>query len=303
MTDARSRKVSLVGQVIEDLTYEGLEPERYAVELVGSNREPHYKTGGFFAFAGVRDGDYTLRITGERMQPQHYSVTLPYAPLIFEEPGDNELTVLAKTVETTNGGTPTHRITFDPVFLRRGIRAGATVLAANLSTKLAADLEVGRAASARLESVAGLVEGTSIVRIVRDRSIRMRFDPYLSPSPPGLTSVTGKITSAVAPETPLAGVEIRLMKVNETDVVLTNVGGVEIATFMSDITPVVLGSRRDITTSTNDRGDYNFYFVRDDVQSIMLRASATGFQTLSKSIVIIPKTRHRADFQLQPETP
>lgn len=303
MTDARSRKVSLVGQVVEDVTYEGLEPARYAVELVGSNREPQYKTGGFFAFTGVRDGDYTLRISGERMQPQQYSVTLPFAPLIFEQPGDNELVVLVKTVVTTNGSAPTHRITFDPVFLRRGIRAGATALASNLSTTLAADLEVGRVASARLESVAGLVEGTSIVRIVRDRSIRMRFDPYLLSPPPEVTSVTGKITAQGTPEKSLAGVEIRLMKVNDTDVVLTNVAGVEIATFVSDITPVVVGSTRDITTSTNERGDYNFYFVRADVESITLRASLAGFQTQSKSIVIIPKTRHRADFQLQPETP
>ncbi|HEX8475995.1 MAG TPA: hypothetical protein VF666_18495 [Pyrinomonadaceae bacterium] len=304
MTDTRSRKVSLVGQVIEDVTYEGLEARRYAVELVGSNRAPHYKDGGFFAFTGVHPGEYTLRITGERLQPQQYKVTIPFAPLVFEQPGDNELVVLVKTATTNmNGSIPSHRITFDPIFLKRPIRAGAKVLAQGLTTKLAADLEVGRVASAKLESIAGLVEGTSIVRIVRDKSIRMRFDPYLHAPPPELTNVAGKITSNVAPKKPLAQVKVRLVKVNDVNVALTNVAGVKIATVQLGGATIVLGSERDITASTNERGDYNLYFARAEVQAITLRATLVGYQIQPKRIVVVQKTRNRADFQLQPETP
>lgn len=300
MTDARSRKVSLAGQVVEDLTYAPLDAARYAVELIGSNRAPFYKSGGFFAFSDVYPGQYTLRISGERFQSQQYTVTVPFAPLVFEQPGDNELVVVVKTLADGQGNPP-NRITFDPVFLKRGIRAGARVLAQNLTTKLAADLDVGKVASARLESVAGLAAG-SIVRIVRDKSIRLRFDPY-SPSLVGLTSAVGRVTTPLpVPGRPLEGATVRVVKINDVDVVLTNIGGVKVATVQLGQTKIILGSEKDLTTLTNDKGDYGLYFSREGLQSVTLRATLATYQPLNKRLTLVEKGRNRADFQLQKVT-
>lgn len=300
MTDARARQVSLVGHVIEDVTFNPLDAARYTVELLGARREPFYKAGGFFAFTDVYPGEYTLRITGERFQTQQHTVRLPFAPLVFEQPGDDELVVVVKTAIAGNGSNPSPRITFDPVALRQPIRAGSTVLAQNLTTKLAASLDPGRVASARLNSIAGLAEG-SIVRIVRDKSIRLRLDPY-SPDLSGLTAVVGRVVSKKTPERALAGARVRVLKVNDVNVVLTNVAGVRIATAQLGQTKVVLGAERELATLSNQKGDFNLYFTREGLQSVTLRATLAGYVGSSKRVAIVEGARHRADFQLQTET-
>jgi hypothetical protein len=64
MPETVSQTASLIGQVIEDMTYEVLSPGEYHVQMVGVKRPPQYKEGGFFVFSDLRSGVYRLRIVG-----------------------------------------------------------------------------------------------------------------------------------------------------------------------------------------------------------------------------------------------
>ena len=69
MSETRVQTVSLVGHVIEDLTYEPVQPSQFQAELLGAAPTPQYKPGGFFVFSNVAPGTYTLRVGGQRFQP------------------------------------------------------------------------------------------------------------------------------------------------------------------------------------------------------------------------------------------
>src|SRR5262245_22454817 len=86
MPETVSQTASLIGQVIEDVTYEAMSPRQYQVQLVGMQRPPQYKLGGFFVFSNLRPGSYRLRIAGERFQPQEHLITIPLEPVILDSP-------------------------------------------------------------------------------------------------------------------------------------------------------------------------------------------------------------------------
>jgi hypothetical protein len=160
-------------------------------------------------------------------------------------------------------------------------------------------LDVGKATQAKLDNVVGLGPG-DIVRIIRDRSIRLKFDPYYR-FPYALTSIVGKVVPQNVPEMALEGVRIRLAKVNATDVIFTDVAGAQVAavsagSFAADI---VLGSHKDVVTSTNQRGDYNFYFEKGKLTGeVTLEVSLAGYHTQTKTIAITELALNRADFEL-----
>jgi len=291
MAESISQKASLVAQVIEDFSYEPLDYQRFSAELVGVKKTPHYKDGGYFAFTGLVPGDYQLLIFGERFQTRRLPVTIPFAPVVFNQAGDNELMVVVKTVKANN------RITFDPTTIARPIKAGADVVAAGLSTKLTTKLDAGKNASARFDSVAGLAPG-AIVRIIRDRSIRLRFNPYY-PAPAELTQIVGTVILKNNPQSPLGNAVIRMTQVNGVAITVSNVAGARIASVTLGGSKVVLGTESDMQTSTNARGDYNFYFSREDFTNITLEASLAGFKTVTRSIPITARARNRANFELE----
>jgi hypothetical protein len=304
MTETFRHSVSLVGQVVEDLTYVPLSPNQFTATLVGVKKSPQYKQGGFFIFSNLRPGEYTLRVEGERFRPRQYAVTVPLEPSslgsppifdllpIFDQPGENELVVIVKN---TNGGA--NRITFDPMILKKEIRAGALVLAPGFSARLAVELEVGEVRGASLDMVDGLATD-SIVRIIRERSIRLKFDPYYL-LPADLTQIIGSVVLRDAPGIPLEGVRVRLEQVNGLSVVLNDVAGATIATVGGGGTKVVLGTEMDVVTFTNHRGDYNFYFGPGQVfGNVTLEASLLGYLPQTKTITIIEKFRNLADFAL-----
>jgi hypothetical protein len=66
MIETRNQRVSLVGQVIEDLTFEALSQDRFKAELQGLKKVPAYKPGGFFVFSDLQRVEYFLRVCGER---------------------------------------------------------------------------------------------------------------------------------------------------------------------------------------------------------------------------------------------
>ncbi len=291
MAESISQKASLVAQVIEDFSYEPLDYQRFSAELAEVKKTPHYKEGGYFAFTDLLPGDYLLLIFGERFQTRRIPVTIPFAPVVFNQAGDNELMLVVKTVNGNN------RITFDPTTIRRPIRAGADVLAAGLSTKLTTKLDAGKVASARLDDVAGLAPG-AIVRIIRDRSIRLKFDPYY-PAPAELTRIVGRVSLKDELQVSLENAVIRITEINDVAKAVENVAGVGIASVTLGGSKVVLGTESDLKTTANARGDYNLYFSRDDFTKITLEASLNGFTTVTRSIAINAHARNRADFELE----
>src|SRR6478672_2771578 len=124
MAELISHKASLIAQVIADLSYDPLDYQQFKAEFQGIGKTPQYKLGGYFAFANLLPGDYLLLISGERFQTQQLPVTIPFAPEVLEQPGDNELVVVVKTVNDAN-----RRITFDTTTIRRPVQAGAAVAA------------------------------------------------------------------------------------------------------------------------------------------------------------------------------
>lgn len=284
---------ALVGQVIEDVTFTPLDPGHFRAELLGEWRSAQYKPGGLFVFADLPPGTYTLCVTGAQFQRQEYVVSLPMPDPVFAESGDDELVVVVKTVNRSS-----RKISFDPVIISRPIRAGAPVLAdAGFSTNLAAAIDLGRATEARLGDTSGLKPG-SIVRMIRGQSIRLRFDPYAE-LPAGLTRIVGRVTLQANAEILLAGAQIRLTAVNGASVALHNVAGARIATVVVGGSTVVLGTERDIMTTTNQQGDFNLYVGQDGLQRITLTATLAGYRPqTSADLPITAKARNRVDFGL-----
>jgi hypothetical protein len=312
MAESVSQKVSLVGQVIEDLSYEPLDFQRFRAELyqgpkeklVRVNRTPFYKDNGYFAFTDLGLGDYTLQILGERFQTQQLPVTL--APMvidqtkrklpqlleqvIFDQPGDNELIVMVDAVNN-------NRITFEDTIIRRRIRAGAKVISDGGETELTETLDPGKISTARLDSVAAINAG-DIVRIIRDRSIRMRFDPYYEALTES-TRIVGTVSIQGQPEITLPNAFINVEEVNGAAVTISDVAGAKVATGIIGGSARVLGTERDVQGLTNAGGDYTIYFSRADIVSVTLKATLAGFQTLTTpAIAITPLARNRADLQL-----
>jgi hypothetical protein len=246
--------------------------------LLGSNEEPEYKREGFFVFSDLRDGNYTLRITGERFQPATIDVVTPVqvansnrAPLI-DSRGDDELIVIVQTIDELPGNNGGRRITFDPVVLTKQIRAGSPVVSDGLSPDSSATLilplELGSIFEARLDSAEGLEAG-DIVRVIRDKSIRLTFHPYYSFATP-ITRIVGKVSQADF-NIPLAGARVRITGMNDSEVTQTDVQGVAVFTGIdTNDNRIVLGSERDISVVTNEKGDYNFYFSNETLASFRI---------------------------------
>ncbi len=293
MNETRVQRASLVGQVIEDLTYGALSPGQFEAQLSGTKAVPQYKAGGFFVFFDIRPGTYDLRLSGRSFQPQDYQVTIPLQTPIFYPPGDNELLVVVKTIN--DGGK---KITFDPVILTREIRAGAAVLAQGFAAKLTTTLEAGKAMEARLDDVTKLTVG-SIVRIIRGSSIRLKFTPYTQLQAES-TRIIGKITLQDANDIPLQGVQVSLTGVNDNNIIVQHIANADIATVETGGIKLILGTQKDITTFSNIAGDYNLYFSNgDEFQNITLTAISEGYQTqLLKAIAITAGRRNKIDFQL-----
>ena len=290
MAELISQKASLIAQVIEDFSYEPLDYQRFSAELANVKKIPHYKDGGYFAFTDLLPGDYQLLIFGERFQTRRLAVTIPFAPVVFNQAGDNELMVVVKTVNA-------NRITFDPTTICRPIKAGADVVAAGLTTKLTSTLDAGKIQGARFDSVAGLAPD-SIVRIIRARSIRLRFDPYY-PMPAELTRIVGTVSLKNQPQFPLENALVRITAVNGVATTVDNVAGAQIVSVMLSGSKTVLGTESDTQTTTNARGDYNLYFSRDNFTNITLEVSLTGFTTVTRNIAITARARNRANFELE----
>lgn len=291
MFESILQAASLVGHVIEDQSFDNLNQTYFTAELIGTKKPPQYKNGGFFVFSDLRAGNYTLRISGERFQTEEFAVVLPFAPLLLEVPGDGELVVVIRNLD---GGTA--RIGFDPVFLPKPLKAKSQVTSAAFSGTLAATLDAGKVSSAKLNTLAGLAVG-DIVRIIRDKSIRLRYGPY-GALPSGFTRVVGKTVLQGSPARALEEVSVRLAAVNGTNVSVISVAGLNVVTAVINGKTVMLGTEKDTRTRSNRSGDYNLYFSQPDINSITLEATRAGLQTATQTIAITPNARHRADFEL-----
>ena len=292
MNETRVQRASLVGQAIEDLTYAALDPGQFEAQLSGTKAVPQYKAGGFFVFSDIRPGTYDLQLSGRSFQPQGYQVTIPLKTPIFYPPGDNELLVIVKSINS--GGK---KITFDPVILTKDIRAGAVVLAQGFSTKLTSKLEIGKAIEARVDDIAKLSVG-SIMRIVRENAIRLKFISNAS-LPAESTRIVGKITVKDTIGIPLQRVQVSLTRVNNSTIVLKNIESAKVATVEINGNTMILGTQKDITTFSDAEGGYNLYFSkRNELQTITLKATLEGYRSQSKSTTVTPGQQAKIDFQL-----
>ncbi len=291
MPDRRDHQAALVGQVVEDLSFEPLDPDRLQADVAGGRRRAEVKAGGFFVFSDLAPGAYRLRLAGERLEPQEIPVTLPFAPLRLARPGDNELVIAVEAVDAAE-----RRITFEPALLPRPIPAGAPVLAAGVETRLAKELPAGPAVAARLESAGGLAPG-ALVRIVRERSIRLRPDPYAT-LPGGLTRLVGRVARAVTGQ-PVAGAEVRLLRLGDAEVEVRDVAGAPIAVVAAGRLRL-LGTERDVACRTNARGDYHLYFP-DGLfpAAVTLAASAVGLAPASRTVEVSRGERQAVDFRME----
>lgn len=291
MAESVAKNASLMGQVIEDLSYRGVGPQSLRVELLGVARPAQFKEGGFFAFHDLPAGAYKVRISAERLQPQEFDVVVPLDDRMLGRAGDDELVVIVKTASASDG-----KVTFDPVVLTKAIRAGSAVRAQGLTTKLAAPLDPGKVSTAKLASAQGLDAG-AILRFIRGKAVRLKFDPYFQ-SPPGLTFIVGRVEQKGLPGVALPGVKVRLLKVNGVGVATTGVAGARIATVDIAGKKVVLGTEGDVQSFTNSRGDYSIYFSRSDITSVVLSASLPSYRTKNQNLAITVGGRNRADISL-----
>ncbi len=293
------QNVSLAGQVVEDVTCEPLRQGRFTAELLDMHQFPQYKPDGFFVFTDSPSGEYTLHISGEQFQTLEYLVTIPLPDLLLDLPGENELFVIAKTItDISNGGNGGKKISFDPLILRKEIRAGASVFAAGFSATLAAPLDIGKVMEARVENMSGELTAGSIMRIIRDHSIRLPFSPYAS-LPLAHTRIVGTVIHQDTPEIPLSGAQVRLIAVNGVNVVLNIVSGANIATVELNGIQIILGAEKDITTLTNQQGDYNLYFIEKDfLETMTLEVTLAGYQPVTKTEAVQVGQRNKIDFSL-----
>ncbi len=279
---------------------------RFRAELAGWKKEPQYKPEGFFVFSDIGGGDYVLHLSGEWLQTEIVDISIPFPGLILDSAGDNELIVAVKSI---NGADT---ITFEPVILNQVIRRGARVRASGSSTSLENPLDIGRITQAQLESVAGLSEG-DLVRIIRDKSVRLKYNPYYRFTRP-VTQIVGKVVEKHSPEipeepqVPMTDAQVRLTKVNGTSVQFTDVQGVDVAAVEIDSRIVVLGVAKDVSTVTNQQGDYHLYFGRemflsngtenDDLEEVTIRVEADGYSTETSNVSVQSGERAAVNFQL-----
>jgi hypothetical protein len=97
----------------------------------------------------------------------------------------------------------------------------------------------------------------------------------------------------------LPGVQVRLKKVNGTDVHTAGVAGVSIATVDIAGKKVVLGTDGDVKAVTNSKGDFCLYFSRSDITAVTLSASLPNYKTKSQNIAVVLGGRNRADIFLE----
>jgi hypothetical protein len=101
------------------------------------------------------------------------------------------------------------------------------------------------------------------------------------------------------PLLPLQGAHVRLSQVNGVSIELHDVDGVSIGTAEMNGTAMILGTQRDITTSTNARGDYNLYFsIGNGLESATIEVTLDGYQPTVVPVGLNAGQRQRVDVQL-----
>lgn len=302
----RQTEVSLSGHVIEDVTYATFRPGRFRAEMRAVPRPPLYKTGGFFVFTNLRSGQYRLRLSAARFNAEEHDVAIPFGAgafgsppddtvRAFSRPGDNELIVVVQSINPA-----TSRVSFVPEVLPAGIAVGAEVRAVGFAARLVERLEEGLIASARLDSTSGLLPG-AVLRIIRGRSVRLRFNPYDALPVPPTSHIVGRVALAADPSVGLGDAEVRVLEVNGSPVVVAAVDDALVATMAPGGATTVLGTERDLATRTNDSGDYSLYSVRQlPWTSVLLRVRRSGFLDALVPAALVPAARNRVDVLVTP---
>ncbi|MCP4368467.1 MAG: hypothetical protein GY797_10220 [Deltaproteobacteria bacterium] len=312
------QQVSMVFSAVDSLSLEiiktGLKVS-LSNKALGIEQNPFFKEDGFIVFADVEPGNYLLQISKQGYQHREIEVEIPialesppghnhinYLPVEYTKDGENELILVVRRVSN-------QRIEFDKIKNVKTIREGAEVISQGQITSLADEVPNGLEISqAKLQDTLGIASGT-IVRILRDKSLKLRPDPYYQYSE-DTTLLIGKVTSVLSGEVPLSGVEVEIIGVNGFPVSLQDIQGVEVAFITDGGLKNPLGTKDDLQTKSNKRGDYNFYFSESHVLTrlgagsppvgteLTVRASLTGYEPQEKILIIEPRERNTISFGL-----
>lgn len=280
MSDRLGSTLSFFGRLTDDLRREPAGAGEFRVTLGSPPKEASYKQDGHFAFADLRPSalPYSFLLLDGLYQGRQFDKALPgAAPVELAYDGEDETYVLVKAV---NAGSK--QITFDAIPFLPKLRRGAPVLGvAGFSTTLAEDLAGVDATTAVLTSVAGLATGT-LLRLVRSRSLCAKAGPYYS-FPEGTTLLYLRVVEDVPEELPLAGVRIRIAKLNGVTPSSATVSGVVLRTLSLAGPPVqelILGKTADLDTFTEGRGNAVFYFPGHwSLSALELELSCSGYVT------------------------
>lgn len=217
--------------------------------------------------------------------------------MFLESNGDDELFIIARKV--TGSDSSIQNIEFDPVILMQPILAGSPIFSPDISgsgpAMLASPLVTGQVKAAAINNGNG-VKQDSVIRIVRQSSIRLKFDPYYL-FPTEITRVFGKAVSIKNSELPLSSVRIQVIEINDAPVVKIAVNETIVATgkaLNGDI--IALGAEKDISTLSNKNGDYHIYFSNETVagyeitQKFVVDLADDGVPNSVCTKITVPKT-------------
>lgn len=277
--DILTGKLSFFGRLADEITREVIPYKNLKVSIQNHRAVPLYKEDGFFVFSDLEQGDYRFQLSAPSYQSRIVEKNLPPGLLVeLSFHGEDDFYVLINEVQNGTG----KRVTFANIPFLKTIPVGAAVFGeSGFSTTLTSTLEGENIGFADLNDVTGLSAG-EILRFVRSNNIMMRPGPYY-PFEPGTTVLALKIADNSTPDKPpLANVRCQIIKVNNVGLSTSNVGGVDIKTVTMPGGPtLVLGTEKDITTYSDERGTAVFYYPVDTViGELTLNISTPGYVPL-----------------------
>jgi len=281
--ETTTRVVSLAVRIVDDMTsslVSGAEVilsnDRYSKKAVG-------KTDGFYVFADIEPGTYSLSIaaTDYEFFDQGIDVPLP-GSVVLDIPGENEV-----MLSVVSSDTATETIEFAAKQFFTPVNVGTTAISSKRISSLAATLEGEAVTTATLDEVgsgANRIEPEDVLRLVGERLIRLRPAPHYR-FENHIRRLSGSVRDASTGH-PIDGAIIELSRIgtdsiNSEDVGTTPENTVRVHTVGSGaIAKRVLGLNRDIQKRANFRGQFVFYFPQRpdlDFDQVTVIARATDY--------------------------
>ena len=296
-------QVSFYGRLADELTREVVSHRKVGALLKGSAQQPIVKSDGYFVFADVEPSatEYEIVLDAKGYQTRTVKSDLPVDTAVeLSYPGEDELFLVVNTVQSNP-----NRITFTAQPFITTIAADSRVIGpSNVDTTLAEPLEGDQMGIATLTDVTGITPG-AILRVLRSPNIVLRPGPYYL-YPPGTTQAAFKVVDNSSAANPIADVRIDLVEVNDIAIDSTQIGAVDIKSVVLPPLPpplpprFILGTERDTTTYTNNKGAAVFYYPPGaQVTRLLVNLSKDGYVSDQGTINLAGATRTFMEIILQ----